>query len=75
MEQNDNQVSVMSNSDSHAAHLLNWTLCLEEDTSSQQFSKNTANTPDIHCSRIVARSHQNFWRSVVLRHYFLGHVF
>jgi hypothetical protein len=30
-------------------YLLNWTLSLEEDTSSQQLSENAPDTPDVHC--------------------------
>lgn len=60
--------------ETRTTYLLNWTLCLEENTSSQQFSKNAAHTPDINCSWIVTRSHQNLWCTVVLCHHLLCHV-
>jgi len=56
-------------------YLLDWTLCLEQDTSSQQFSKNAAHTPYINCGWIVTRSHQNLWCTVVLCYHFLCHMF
>lgn len=56
-------------------YLLDWTLRLEQDTSSQQFSKNAAHTPYINCGWIVPCSHQNFWCTVVLCYHFLRHMF
>lgn len=55
-------------------HLLNGTLCLEENSTTQKFTENTPNRPNIDRSRVVPRTHQDFRWSIVLRNHFLSHV-
>jgi len=55
-------------------YLLHRSLCLEENSSTQQFRHDTADRPHINGRRVVTSPHQNLWSSVVLRHYFMCHL-
>lgn len=57
-----------------SGYLLDGTLGLEKDASSEQFSEDTAHGPDVDGVGVMTAAHQDLGRSVVLRHHFLSHV-
>jgi len=52
--------------------LLNGTLCLEEDLTSQHLGNDASNRPHIHSSRVVSGAHEYLGSPVVLGHDLLG---
>lgn len=56
------------------SYLLNGTLGLEEDASSQQLSEDAAHGPDVNGVGVVTTPHEDFWGAVVLRYHLLSHV-
>lgn len=57
------------------SHLLNGTLCLEQNATAQELAENATNRPNINRGRVMSRTHQDFRCSIVLRNHFLSHVF
>ena len=55
-------------------YLLYRALSLEENASTQKFCEYAANRPDINGGRVVLGAHQQFWRTVILRHNLLSQV-
>lgn len=62
------------NNSEQKSYLLDGTLSLEEDPSTQQLCKDAAHRPNINGVGVVATPHQDLWCSVVLCHHFLSHV-
>ena len=54
-------------------YLLHWSVSLEENMSTEQLRKNTANRPHVYSHCVVTSPHQNLWRSIVLCHDFACH--
>lgn len=50
------------------------TVRLEEDPPTKELAENATYAPNVHGGRVVSRSHQDFRRTIILRHHFLGHV-
>ena len=60
--------------DSRYTYLLDGTLSLEEDVSTEQLCEYTANGPDVNGRGVVPCPHQDLGGAVVLGHHLLGHV-
>lgn len=54
--------------------LLNGTLSLEQNSATQQLSKNTADGPDVDPWVIMFGPHKDLWSTVVLSHNLLCHM-
>jgi hypothetical protein len=55
-------------------YLLNRTLSLEQDSTTQELAENAPNRPNVDCGRVVSRAHQDFRCTVILRDHLLCHV-
>ena len=47
-------------------------VALEERVPREDFAKNTANTPDIHCRSVAGSAEKQFWRSIPSSHDHVG---
>jgi len=59
---------------SRSSYLVQRTVCLEENTSTEQFGDDASDRPDVNGGTVSSRAHQDLRRSVVLSHDLLGHL-